>query len=78
MPSCSKNRIRLTDLAPDGVLILVDWDNFVVGSSVFIPAINTTELIAQFYEVSDTYKWYIEHRFRIENGKQGIRFWRLV
>jgi hypothetical protein len=49
-----------------------------VGSSVFIPAINITELIAQFYEVSDAHKWYIEHRFRIENGKQGVRFWRLV
>jgi hypothetical protein len=60
------------------VLILVDWDNFTVGSSVFVPAVNTQELIAQFYEVTDSMKWYIDHRYRIENGKQGIRFWRLV
>ena len=78
VPSCSRNRVRITDLAPDGVLIVVDWDKFTVGSSVFVPAINLTELIAQFYEIADLNKWYIEHRFRIENKKQGIRFWRML
>jgi hypothetical protein len=77
-PLCFKNRVRLDELAPDGIAIVVDWGQFVVGSSVFIPAINTTELIAQVYEIANRYGWTLEDRFRIENGKQGVRFWRIL
>ena len=43
-------RIRLTDISPDGVRIFVDWDKFVPGASVFIPAINTIKAIDQAYK----------------------------
>lgn len=77
-PLRAKNRVRFDDIAPDGVLIVVNWADFIVGSSLFIPAIDTTELIAQVYEVAGRYKWQLEHRFRVENKRQGVRFWRML
>jgi len=73
----NKNRILNTDLAPDGVRILVDWDKFVIGASVFVPAINTPELIDQFYYAAPR-EWQITHRTRVENGRWGVRFWRIL
>jgi hypothetical protein len=77
-PQSTKNRIRFDDLAPDGVRILVDWSRFSIGSSVFIPAVNTTELIGQFQSIAERYNWEIEYRYRIESGRQGLRFWRIL
>jgi hypothetical protein len=77
-PQSTKNRIRFDDLAPDGVRILVDWSRFTVGSSVFVPAIDTTELIGQFQSIANYYNWEIDYRYRVEGGRQGLRFWRLV
>ena len=31
-------------VCPDGVVIKINWNDFVVGASLFIPAINLTEL----------------------------------
>jgi hypothetical protein len=49
----------------------------VLGASIFIPAVNTPELIAQFYDAMPK-DWKIEYRNRIENGKWGVRFWRML
>jgi hypothetical protein len=51
----------LTDISPDGVRIVVDWDKFKPGASVFIPCINTAKAID----------------VRVEDGKYGVRVWRL-
>lgn len=77
-PQSMKNRIRFDDLAPDGVRIMVDWSRFSIGSSVFIPAIDTTELIGQFQSIAERHNWEIEYRYRIESGRQGLRFWRIL
>jgi hypothetical protein len=45
---------------------------------VFIPAVNTTELIGQFQSIAERYNWEIEYRYRIESGRQGLRFWRIL
>jgi len=74
----SKNKLRYSDLAPDKVLILVDWDKFVAGSSVFIPAINVEELITQVKLLALRNFWTIEYRQRIENKLWGVRFWRML
>lgn len=76
-PGLNKNRIRNTDLAPDGVRILIDWEKLVLGASIFIPAVNTPELITQFKSAMPE-DWKIEYRNRIENGKWGVRFWRML
>jgi len=77
-PHLNKNRIQHTDLAPDGVRIVLDWGAIEVGSSIFIPAVNVVELIVQFQSVANSKHWTIEHRVRIENGKWGVRFWRML
>ncbi len=71
-------RLRLSDLSPDGVRIVVDWDGFVVGSSIFIPAINTTEALIQIRAICDIPKYVVEHSVRIDNGRYGVRVWRVV
>lgn len=71
-------RLRLSDLSPDGVRIVVDWEGFVVGSSIFIPAINTTETLIQIRAICDIPKYVVEHRIRVEGGRYGVRVWRVV
>ena len=39
--------LRLDDLDPDGVKVVVDWGKMVVGASVFIPCINTQKAITK-------------------------------
>ena len=39
--------LKLDDLDPDGVKIIVDWGKMVVGASVFVPCINTQKATTQ-------------------------------
>jgi len=73
-----ERRRKLETLTPDGVPIDVAWAEFEVGSSVFIPAINTTKLIAQLKDVANYHRWAIQHRIRSEGGKLGVRVWRVL
>ncbi len=73
----TSERIKHDDLSPDSIRIVLDWENFVTGASVFVPAVNVTELTLQFYELAHKKKFQIEHRVRIENGRWGVRFWRM-
>lgn len=63
---------------PDGVPITILWDRFVVGSSVFIPAVNLKKLSTQMRLVAKENNMTLQAVERIENGKLGIRFWRVV
>jgi hypothetical protein len=65
-------------LSPDGVRIIVDWDNFPVGASVFVPVIDSDTLHEQLESVASIYKWTMETRYRIENFKLGVRIWRIL
>ncbi len=70
-------RVRLTDISPDGVRIAIDWGKFVPGSSVFIPAINTNKAVEHLVKAARISKSQIAKRVCIENGKYGVRVWRL-
>ncbi len=70
--------LRLDDLDPDGIKIIVDWKNFVIGSSVFIPCINTCKLKEQCNKISQRKEWRIDTRVLIQDGKLGVRVWRLL
>jgi hypothetical protein len=72
------SRIRLTDIAPDGVRIIVDWDKFTPGASVFIPAINTEKAVKHVLTASKLEKHEVKYRVRVEGGKYGVRIWRLI
>ena len=78
LSSQKDKRIKLTELSPDGVRIFVDWDNFPVGASVFVPVIDSETLRRQLKHVVGTLKITIEVRNRIENGRLGVRIWRVL
>ena len=78
-PSFSKDaRLKFDELSPDGVRVIVDWDAFVIGASLFVPAIDVVELVDQMRLVAFNKKWEIEYRLRVEDGKLGVRFWRTL
>ena len=63
---------------PDGLLIYIDWPNLKVGSSVFVPALNMHKLIKQMNRYAERYGMGLLSVERIETGKLGVRFWRMV
>ena len=69
--------LNLDQLAPDGLLIIVDWDKLRPGSSVFIPCINTTAAKSQVKGVFARRGWTMRYAIRPEKGIWGIRFWRV-
>jgi len=38
-------RLSRSDISPDGVRIVIDWDTFVVGTSIFIPCVNAKQAV---------------------------------
>ena len=70
--------MRLGQVCPDGVVIDVNWDKFEIGSSVFIPAINLVELEKQVKKIAIKKDFQIKSAERIEKGKLGMRFWRIL
>jgi len=70
--------LKTYDLNPDGVRIVIGWDDMVVGASVFIPCVNTEDTIKQAKKIAEVKVWKIEHQVRIEDGKLGVRIWRIL
>lgn len=65
-------------VCPDGAVISINWENFVVGASVFIPAINLSELNKQMQIIANEKEIKLKGFDRIEGGKLGMRFWRIL
>jgi|TARA_R100000541_G_scaffold14718_1_gene24099 hypothetical protein len=70
--------LKLNDLCPDGVRIIVNWDNMVTSSSVFILCVNTQVAIEQAKKITTARGWQTETQVRVEDGKLGVRIWRTV
>ena len=70
--------LRTHDLNPDGVRIIVNWDNMVTSSSVFILCVNTQVAIEQAKKITTAKGWQTENQVRVEDGKLGVRIWRTV
>jgi hypothetical protein len=77
-PQCFKHRLKIDNIAPDGVLFDVPWDMFVPGTSMFIPCINTVECGKQVNGVATIYDWTVDVRVAIEGGRWGVRVWRVL
>jgi hypothetical protein len=43
--------LKIDDLSPDDIKIVVDWEGLLVGSSAFIPCINTEKAHQQIKNV---------------------------
>jgi lipid-binding SYLF domain-containing protein len=50
----------------------------VTSSSVFILCINTQEAVKQIKNIAKSKDWTLETHVRIENGKLGVRIWRVL
>lgn len=70
--------LRKGDVCPDGVQMSVDWGSFVIGSSVFVPCIDTERCKEQVLQIAKENKFEIETRRRIEDGRWGLRIWRTL
>jgi hypothetical protein len=74
-----RETVKYEDLvAPDGVAIAVNWDALEVGMSLFIPAINLLNLDRQVQKIAMRKNFSLKGFNRIENGRLGIRFWRVL
>jgi hypothetical protein len=72
----TQHRLRLDEFDPDGLIIKVEWDKFIVGSSIFVPSINHIKLREQALELAKAKGWEIEMRRRVEGKILGLRIWR--
>jgi len=72
----TQGRFWLDDLDPDGLVIKVEWDKFIVGSSIFVPAINHVKLKEQILDITKRKGWEVETRRRVESKILGVRIWR--
>ncbi len=70
--------LKKYDLNPDGIRIIVNWDDMVAGSSVFILSVNTQEALSQIKSVMNDKGWEYQMQIRIEDEKLGVRVWRLT
>ena len=70
--------LKKYDLNPDGVRIIVNWDDMVAGSSVFILSVNTQEALSQIKGVMNDKGWKYQMQIRVEDEKLGVRVWRLT
>lgn len=70
--------LKLHDLNPDGVRIIVDWDSMKTGMSVFILCVNTEKAVKQIKNIVQSKRWKVETRVVIEDGKLGVRIWRVL
>ncbi len=70
--------LKKYDLNPDGVRIIVNWDDMVASSSVFILSVNTQEALSQIKSVMNDKGWEYQMQIRVEDEKLGVRVWRLT
>lgn len=62
----------------DGLQVEVVWDEFITGSSFFIPCVNERSLATTVLMQARKFGMRLKFKARIENGMWGIRFWRVA
>lgn len=70
--------LRIHDIAPDGVRIVLDWDAFELGASMFIPCIDTEEAVKQIRKIASQKGFKFKYKPMIVNEKWGVRIWRTL
>jgi len=61
----------------NGVDYQIVWEEFVPGTSIFIPAIDTKAAIAAIKREAERLEFEFVHKVVIEDGVRGVRVWRL-
>jgi hypothetical protein len=70
--------LRFYDMDPDGVIVVINWDNMRVGMSVFVPCVNTTKALKQLKNIFTLKQWQYEIRVLVESNMLGVRIWRTL
>ena len=60
------------------VIYTINWDNFKVGRSFFIPCLNPTEALREILQHTQHLKLDVATKVVIEEGVRGIRVWRVT
>ena len=55
----------------------IDWPNFKPGSSIFLPAVDTKQLIEDLTKESIRLEFQFAHKVLVEDGIKCVRVWRL-
>lgn len=70
--------LKIDEIAPDGVKITLQWEKFVVGSSMFIPCIDVEEATKQVKRICKEKGFTITCKVVIYNDKFGLRITRTL
>jgi len=70
--------LKIDDINPDTIRIVIEWDKFVVGASFFTPCINTDRAVTQLKKICKDKMFRVECRVQIENKRIGVRCWRMA
>lgn len=60
-----------------GIDFSINWAKFSVGTSFFVPCLDTEHAISQVKRTTKRLRYAIEIRVVIEQGVQGLRVWRV-
>jgi hypothetical protein len=60
-----------------GLSFRVNWRNFVVGSSFFIPCLDHNHALAQVKRTVRRLRFKIKTQIVVEKGITGLRVWRI-
>jgi len=64
-------------ITADTVPVVIEWHKFVVGSSFYIPCLDRHAVAKQIVLSAAERNMNVKHRFTLEKGTQGVRFWRI-
>ena len=65
------------EVLTNGVDYQIRWPEFLPGTSIFIPAVNTDAALAAIKKESERLEFQFTHKVVVEDGIMGIRVWRL-
>lgn len=68
--------LPIDGMDPDGVHVVILWDDMQVGDSVFIPCINTSRALSQIRKIFARRKWTFRDAIGQEKHIWGVRIWR--
>lgn len=61
----------------EGVEYVIDWENFTIGSSFFIPCIHDKEARERIETKMNRLRYPIVIKLVVEDGIRGLRVWRV-
>jgi hypothetical protein len=62
----------------EGVTVDIKWEKFIPGSSFFVPCIDVGRITRQVADAAHTQGFKIVTRTHAENGRWGVRVWRIL